>query len=54
MESIHSENEIVAYDIKGNPITKEQYIKMVHEADERISSGKFTTMEDLEKEIENW
>jgi hypothetical protein len=27
---------------------------MVKEADERISSGKFTTIEDLEKEIENW
>jgi hypothetical protein len=45
---------IVAHTISGYPIDKEEYITMIKEADERISSGKFTTMEDLEKEIENW
>lgn len=44
----------VAYDVKGYPVTKDEYINMVHEADERISIGNFTTIEDLEKEIENW
>lgn len=48
------DKEVVAYDSKGYPITKDEYINMVHEADERISSGKFTTIEDLEKEMENW
>ena len=46
--------EVVAYDVKGYAVTKEQYIHRVQEADERISSGKFTTTEDLENEIENW
>ena len=44
----------VAYDVKGYPVTKDEYINMVREADERISIGNFTTIEDLEKEIENW
>jgi hypothetical protein len=48
------ETDIVAYHVKGYPITREEYIGKVQEADERISSGKSTTMEDLEKEIENW
>ena len=48
------DKEVVAYDVKGYPLTKEEYINMVHEADERIGDGKFTTIEDLETEIENW
>jgi hypothetical protein len=48
------DKEVVAHDVKGYPVSKDEYINMVNEADERISSGKFTTIEDLEKEIENW
>lgn len=48
------DNEVVAHTISGYPVDKEEYINMVKEADERISSGKYTTIEDLEKEIENW
>ncbi|NUM41364.1 MAG: hypothetical protein CVU07_12625 [Bacteroidetes bacterium HGW-Bacteroidetes-23] len=48
------DNEVVAHTVSGYPIDKQEYINMVKEADERISSGKYTTMEDLEKEIENW
>ena len=48
------DKEVVAHTISGYPIDKEEYINMVKEADARISSGKFTTIEDLEKEIENW
>ncbi|WP_310554393.1 hypothetical protein [Flavobacterium sp.] len=46
--------EIVAYDVKGNPISKDEYINMVHKADKRISSGEYKSIDDLEKEIENW
>ena len=46
------EKEVVAHTISGYPVDKEEYIKMVKEADERISSGKYTTSEDLEKEID--
>ena len=45
---------MVAHTISGNPVDRLEYIKMVKEADSRISSGKFTTIEDLEIEIENW
>ena len=48
------DKEVVAHTISGYPVDKKEYINMVKEADERISSGKFTTIEDLEKQIENW
>ncbi|OYX85413.1 MAG: hypothetical protein B7Y83_04765 [Flavobacteriales bacterium 32-34-25] len=48
------DKEIVAHTISGYPVDKEEYINMVKEADERITSGNYTTLEDLEKEIENW
>ena len=48
------DKEVVAHTISGYPVDKDEYINMVKEADERISAGKFTTIEDLEKEIENW
>ena len=46
------DKEVVAHTISGYPVDKEEYINMVKEADERISSGKYTTIEDLENEIE--
>ncbi|TDD97294.1 hypothetical protein [Flavobacterium cellulosilyticum] len=48
------DKEVVAHTISGYPVDKEEYINMIKEADERIASGKYTTIEDLEKEIENW
>ncbi|MGO4905973.1 hypothetical protein [Flavobacterium sp. W20_MBD1_R3] len=48
------DQEVVAHTISGYPVDKEEYVTMVKEADERISSGKYTTNEDLEKEIERW
>lgn len=48
------DKEVVAHTISGYPVDKEEYINMVKDADERISTGKYTTIEDLEKEIENW
>ena len=48
------DQEVVAHTISGYPVDKEEYITMVKEADERISSGKYTRIEDLEKEIEKW
>lgn len=48
------DKEAVAHTISGYPVDKEEYINMVKEADERIASGNYTTIEDLEKEIENW
>ncbi|MGL2964870.1 hypothetical protein ACSVH2_13690 [Flavobacterium sp. RSB2_4_14] len=48
------DKEVVAHTISGYPVDKQEYIQLVKEADERISSGKYTTIEDLEKEIESW
>jgi hypothetical protein len=44
------DKEVIAHTISGYPVDKEEYITMVKEADERISSGKYTTIEDLEIE----
>lgn len=46
------DKEVVAHTISGYPVDKEECINMVKEADERISSGKYTNIEDLEKEID--
>ncbi|GEC73622.1 hypothetical protein SAMN05443543_101129 [Flavobacterium flevense] len=48
------DKDAVAHTVNGYPVDKEEYILMVKEADERITSGNYTTIEDLEKEIENW
>ena len=48
------EKEAVAHTISVYPVYKEEYVNMVKEADERISSGNYTTIEDLEREIEKW
>ena len=48
------DQEVVSHTISGYPVDREEYIQMVKEADERISSGEYTTMEDLEKEMESW
>jgi hypothetical protein len=48
------DQQVVANTISGYPVDKQEYVAMVKESDERISSGKYTTIADLEKEIENW
>jgi hypothetical protein len=48
------DNQVVGHSIKGYPIDRQEYVNLVKEADERVDSGDFTTIEDLEKEIENW
>lgn len=48
------DKEAISHTISGYPVDKEEYVSMVKEADERITSGNYTTIEDLEKEIENW
>lgn len=45
---------IVAYTVEGKPLTEQQYNKRLKKAEEQIAKGKFTTQEDLEKEIEKW
>ena len=48
------DEEVVAHTANGYPVTKEEYINLVREADDRIASGKYVTLEDLEENIKNW
>jgi len=49
------ENEsVIGYRVTGEPITPEQLLKNLHEAEERISAGHFTSQQDLEREAESW
>ena len=54
LRSEKDDKEIVAYTIKGKPLTKKEYIKQIKEADASINAGEYTTVEDLEKEVQNW
>lgn len=47
-------DDIVAYTVQGEALTKEMYIKKVKEAEARINAGEYTTHDDLLKEMETW
>lgn len=51
---IDENEEIVAHTIKGEPLTKSEYIQQIKEAEDRINKGHFTTHEDLLKNIQDW
>jgi len=42
------------YTLPGKPMSKETLKKRIHAAKSRIKAGKFTTQEDLEKEMQEW
>lgn len=50
----YQEDEIIAYTVNGNPLTRNQYKIELTEAIEEINRGKFISQEDLEKESESW
>ena len=50
----YQEDEIIAYTVNGNPLTRNQYKIELTEAIEEINQGKFISQEDLEKESESW
>jgi hypothetical protein len=50
----YQEDEIVAYTVNGNPLTRNQYKIELTQAIEEINQGKFTSQEELEKESESW
>ena len=41
---------IVGYTPKGEPLTKQQYIKDIGQAEHRARAGSYTSVEDLEKD----
>lgn len=51
--SIVSE-EIVAYTVDGNPLTKAAYISILDEAQNEIENGDFFTTNEVRKLISSW
>lgn len=48
------ENPVVGYSASGKAIRKNQFISDLKEAEDQIKRGEYTTIEDLEKESEQW
>lgn len=54
VESYHEEDQIVAYTVEGKPLTRKQYNQELLDAETEIQRGELTSVEDLEKESQNW
>lgn len=55
IESIYkTQTNIIAYSVSGKPLTKEMYIERIKDAEKRMDEGKYTTHEDLLKEMQSW
>ena len=49
-----NENDIVAYTVQGEGMTKSIYVQKVKDAETSVASGNFISVDDLEKEVKNW
>ena len=49
-----SSNDIVAYTISGEPLSKEMYIQKIKEAEASFDAGNFITSEELKKKMLSW
>jgi len=47
-------NPIVGYEADGRPITQQDFIKKIEEAEIEYGRGNYQAIEDLEKESERW
>lgn len=47
-------NPIVGYEADGRIITKRDFISKIEQAEDDYSTGKFQTIDELEKEAETW
>lgn len=51
----HLDNDpVIGYDETGKVINKSQFIADLQEAESQIERGEYLTIEDLEKESEQW
>lgn len=50
----YKENDIVAFTVNGQALTKKQYNQELFDAEDEIAQGQFTSQEDLEKEAGTW
>lgn len=44
----------VGYTVLGEPMTRDQYNAKLEQGENDIDEGRFTTQEDLRKEMESW
>jgi len=51
IEEIHRKARIAAYEAMLRPMTKEQYIQEIMEAEEDVKAGRLIDAEDLLKEV---
>jgi len=55
VQFIHrSQNTVVGFDVSENPITENQLLADLEEAEGQIERGECISLEDLEKESEKW
>jgi hypothetical protein len=52
--SIKSRKVIIGYDANGNQISSAQFLSELKEAERQIKQGEFITLEQLEKESDEW
>lgn len=50
----NEKDDIVAYSIKGTPLTKKQFKQELLEAEQEIARGEFISHQDLKREIQTW
>jgi len=53
-ENYHEKDDIVAHTVVGEPLTLEQYNQELLDAEAEIRRGETTSVEELEKEADNW
>jgi hypothetical protein len=49
-----SDTTTVGYTVQGKALTKNEYVKHIKQAEDQIEKGEYSTVEDLEREAENW
>ena len=49
-----SDSMVIGFRFNGGKVIKSDFLRCIAEAERGISSGEFVTLEELEKESENW
>ena len=53
-DNYHEKDDVVAYSVDGKPLSLEQYNQELMDAEAEIERSETTSVEDLQKEAENW
>ena len=49
-----SDSMIIGFRFNGGKVIKSEFLRLIAQAEQGVSSGEFVTIEELEKESENW